>query len=193
MDYLSIILIAVGLAMDCFAVSLSKGLQAGKTPDWAKAMLMAVLFGLFQGAMPLLSFYAGNIFNDFFHTFSHWIALVLLSFIGGKMIYESLKTQNEQSDNPPTRQFTDSPIIEILLLSIATSIDAFVTGVLFIPVPDKMLPAALIIALVSFMFSIGGYCIGVFVGKRFRFNAELLGGIILVGIGVKIFIEHLLS
>ena len=185
MDILSIILIAVGLAMDCFAVSVSKGLASQHQPHWKSAMLMAFFFGLYQGGMPLLSFYAGVRFADFFDKWSHWIALILLSFIGGKMLWDSLKKKTETEAEKPV--FT---IMEMQLLAIATSIDALATGVLFIPVPERIWLAVSIIAFVSLAFSITGYAIGYVFGHRFRFNSTLLGGIILIGIGLKIFIEH---
>lgn len=189
MDLLTIILIAVGLAMDCFAVSVSKGLQSGKHAQWLSALLMALSFGLFQGGMPLLSYYAGSSFSAFFGNWSHWIALVLLTVIGGKMMYESLrqKPEEQQTESKPVFSF-----VEILLLSIATSIDALASGVLFIHLPEKIWIAVITIAVVSMLFSVMGYVIGLLFGKSFRFNAELLGGIILILIGLKIFIEHYL-
>ena len=190
MDLLTIILIAVGLAMDCFSVSVTKGLLSGKTPQWLPALLMALMFGLFQGGMPLLGYYAGSTFVGFFSNWSHWVALLLLSAIGGKMIYDSLSHKNteEATTGKPVFSF-----VQTLVLSVATSIDALVTGVLFVPVPEKVFLAVAVIALVSFLFSLSGYTIGIFVGRRFRFNSELIGGIILVGIGLKIFIEHYIT
>ncbi|MCQ2333902.1 MAG: manganese efflux pump MntP family protein [Paludibacteraceae bacterium] len=183
MDILSIILIAIGLAMDCLAVSLTKGLQQAR---WCMpALLMAVLFGAFQGGMPFIGYYAGTLFVDFFSRFAPYIALVLLTFIGGKMIWESLRTD----DNESFSVTTDWRLKTLIVLAIATSIDALATGVIFIPVPHVLWLAIAIIALTSFLFSLMGYLIGVYVGQRFHFNVELLGGIILVTIGLKIFIE----
>ena len=183
MDILTLIVLGIGLAMDCFAVSLGKGLAVDShhTPaQWHNPCLMAVLFGLFQGGMPLIGYYACSFFSAFFNAYAGWTALVLLACIGGKMIWEGLKAPKEQPANP------DFSLPTLLLLAVATSIDAWATGVLFIPQPDKLWIGICIIALCSFAFSWIGYLIGVFIGTRFRLNANLIGGIILIGIGVKI-------
>ncbi len=219
MDILSIILIAIGLAMDCFAVSIANGLRVDRRHLFAKPnrpFLMAVLFGVFQGGMPLIGYFAGTLFANFFSRFASWIALVLLSIIGGKMIWESfheniiLCALNQQrcskknavcdhkghSSNCPHHQHqapeegsADFSLKNLLMLAVATSIDALATGVIFIPVPEMLWIGIGIIALVSFLFAICGYLIGVFVGEKFHFNMGLLGGIILVLIGLKIFVE----
>lgn len=182
MDLLSICLIAVGLAMDCFAVSVSQGICVNQ---WnPKILLMALLFGLFQGGMPLIGYYAGSLFASFFSRFAPWIALALLVYIGGKMIWESFHKQEEEICH---RSPWD--IKHLLVLAVATSIDALATGVIFIPVPQSLWLGISIIALVSFLFALLGYGIGVQVGKRFTLNVEMIGGIILIIIGLKIFIE----
>jgi putative Mn2+ efflux pump MntP len=183
MDLITIMLIAVGLAMDCFAVSIAQGLDSDLNDRniKSKIFLMALLFGLFQGGMPLIGYYAGNVFADFFDTYAPWIALALLAFIGGKMIWESLHEKEEKT--------VGWQIQRLLVLAVATSIDALATGVIFIPVPERLWIGVGIIGLVSFLFSIGGYHIGKYMGKRFQLNVELIGGIILIGIGLKIWIE----
>ena len=181
MDLITILLIAVGLAMDCFAVSIAQGLSAAHATERPKPFTMACLFGLFQGGMPLIGYYAGTLFADFFKVYAPWIALALLVFIGGKMIWESLHEQNEETSGWQLQR--------LLVLAVATSIDALATGVIFIPVPEKVWVGVGIIGLVSFLFSIGGYHIGRYVGTRFRVNVELIGGIILILIGLKIWIE----
>ena len=180
MDVITILLIAVGLAMDCFAVSIAQGL-AVRTTERPKPLLMAFLFGLFQGAMPLIGYFAGNVFADFFDTYAPWIALTLLAFIGGKMIWESLHEKEEET--------VGWQLNRLLVLAVATSIDALATGVIFIPVPERLWIGVGIIGLVSFLFSVGGYHIGKYMGERFKLNVELIGGIILIGIGLKIWIE----
>lgn len=188
MNLLSVIFLAVGLAMDCFAVSLTKGFVTGRNQQWHYALLMALCFGLYQGIMPLLSYFAGISFNDFFDRWTHWIALILLSVIGGKMIYEGFVSNKEtqiDTDIHPTFSF-----LQIQLLAIATSIDAFATGVLFISTPQILWIAIAIIAFVSLLFSVIGYWLGCKFGTRFSFNTELVGGFILVGIGLKIFLEY---
>lgn len=183
MDILSVILIAIGLAMDCFAVSVTQGTAY---PNQRKmSVLMAFLFGLFQGAMPLIGFFVGGLFSDWVCRYDHWIALVLLSYIGGKMIYDSRKPEEEKSLG-----FAWSTL---LLLAVATSIDALATGVLFVPCPEILRYAILIIALASFLLSMLGYYLGRLIGKRMKFNAEICGGVILILLGVKIFLEHTLN
>lgn len=179
MDIVSIILLSIGLAMDCFAVSIAQGLNPSDKP---KPVLMALLFGLFQGGMPLIGYYAGNLFDAFFNTYAPWIALALLAFIGGKMVWESMHEKEE-------RQSADWSLTNLLLLAVATSIDALATGVIFIPYPETLWLAVAVIGVTSLVFSIAGYLIGVFVGERFRLNVTLAGGIILIAIGLKIWIE----
>lgn len=187
MSILTIILFAIGLAMDCFAVSVCKGMAAAvNRPKWGRPILMAILFGLFQGGMPLIGYFAGTIFADFFHRFAPWIALALLSFIGGKMIIESLKPDTCDSHS------ADFALPLLLSLAVATSIDALATGVIFIPYPERLWIGVGIIALVSFLFAMAGYLIGLFAGTKFKFNVGLLGGIILVLIGIKICLEGIL-
>lgn len=183
MDFLSILFIAIGLAMDCLAVSVAQGLTVDihDPSNRPKPALMALLFGLFQGGMPLIGYYAGCVFSNFFKLYAPWIALALLTFIGGKMIWESLHEKDEQPAGWQLKR--------LLLLAVATSIDALATGVIFIPVPECLWFGVSVIGLVSFLFSLGGYLFGVFVGKRFHINVELIGGIILIAIGIKICIE----
>ena len=169
--------------MDCFAVSIAQGL-AVQTTEQPKPILMAVLFGLFQGGMPLIGYFAGNLFADFFRIYAPWIALALLAFIGGKMIWESLHEKDEEA--------AGWQIKRLIVLAVATSIDALATGVIFIPVPERVWLGVGIIGLVSFLFSIGGYHIGKYVGTRFKINVELIGGIILILIGLKIWAEGFL-
>lgn len=188
MDILSIILIAIGLAMDCFAVSIAQGLDIDirDTKQQPQVLLMATLFGLFQGGMPLIGYYAGTLFADFFSRYAPWIALTLLAFIGGKMVYESL-TEKEEQD-----QHANWALLFLLTMAVATSIDALATGVIFIPVPEQLWFGVGIIALMSFLFSLLGCFIGSTFGKRFRLNVGLIGGLILIGIGLKIWIEGFL-
>lgn len=185
MDILSIILIGVGLAMDCFAVSTTQGL---KQQDWhMMAVLMAVLFGLFQGGMPLIGYLAGSIFSHFFSLYAPWIALALLAYIGGKMVWEGWCEKDSEEDLAEAK--ADWSIKRLLMLSVATSIDALATGVIFIPCPEQVWVGVGIIALCSILFSLIGYLVGAIVGSSFKLNVEVLGGLILIGIGLKIFVE----
>jgi len=187
MDFLSILLISIGLAMDCFAVSISKGICVGKF-SMINTLKMAFLFGFFQGLMPLIGFYAGKSFIHELSSFDHWVAFALLGIIGGKMLIEGLKPID------PDCEITPTPFKLRLLISLAfaTSIDALATGIIFIPFPEIILSAVLIIGVISFVFTFLGMGIGIRFGKRFKFNVEILGGIILIGIGTKILLEHLL-
>lgn len=189
MDLITILAIAVGLAMDCFAVSVAQGLDTDihDRSNWPKIALMAFLFGGFQGIMPLIGYFAGSLFTDFFDTYAPWIALVILAFLGGKMIVEAARETNE--DKPHQSNWT---LRYLLLMAVATSIDALATGVVFIPYPDYLWIGIVLIALVSFAFSIVGCQIGSESKKLLKVKPGLIGGIILIVIGVKIFIEGVL-
>jgi len=188
MDLLSIILLAIGLAMDCFAVSIAQGMQGTKSRPM---VVMAILFGVFQGGMPLIAYFAGSLFAEFFTRWSPWIALILLVFIGGKMLIEAYKEKSEvRSQKSEIRdQQSELTFGTMIVLAIATSIDALSIGVLFIPVPEVLWIAIAIIALMSTAFSIVGFDLGKRVGKHLPFNANVLGGCILIAIGIKIFLE----
>lgn len=186
MDFLSIIIIGTGLAMDCFAVSIGKGMCLKKI-KWKKAFRMAFLFGFFQAFMPLIGYFGGLSFAKFINTFDHWIAFILLGFIGIKMFIEGLKPID------PHCEVKSSPFKWKVLftLSIATSIDALATGIVFVPYPDKIWVAISTIGSISLIFSIIGLNLGFHFKRKFKFNVEIIGGIILFGIGLKILIEHL--
>ena len=188
MDIFSIILIAVGLAMDCFAVAICKGICTRKF-HFFYTIRIALLFGLFQGVMPVIGFYAGSYFSEQIKMFGHWIAFALLTFIGVKMIIDSLKTtENEcEKTNSIKNHFKWKTLI---ILAFATSIDALAIGIVFVPFPCTIWKAAVIIAATSFLFAFLGVVIGVHFGKRFRFKVEILGGVILIAIGLKILAEH---
>ncbi len=194
MDILSIIFLAIGLAMDCFAVSIAQGMQ--RTP-LRSVIPMAILFGLFQGGMPLIAYYVGGVFADFFTRWSHWIALVLLVFIGGKMlieaIVESRKSKVESDQKSEVRSQTALTLSAMLILAVATSIDALSIGVLFIPVPDVLWLAISLIAATSTLFSLVGFWLGKIFGEHIPINANIPGGCILIAIGIKIFLEGILG
>ncbi len=187
MDLLSIIIIGIGLAMDCFAVSISKGMCLKKF-KFKKAFRMALLFGLFQGIMPLIGYFGGHAFATLLSSFDHWIAFVLLGIIGGKMFIEGLKPIDPHCD------ITPNPFKwrTLITLAFATSIDALATGVIFVPFPGKIWIAVANIGIISFIFSLIGVQIGVHFKRKLKFNVEIIGGLILIGIGLKILIEHIL-
>lgn len=188
MSILTIILLAIGLAMDCFAVSVCKGLASphGTVPRYLKPIWMALLFGLFHAGMPLVGYFAGSLFASFFERFAPWIALVLLGLIGGKMIYDAIHSANEE------KQVADFSFLTLLSLAFATSMDTLATGVIFIPHPDVLWLAVGVIAFTCFLFSFMGFVIGHLVGTRLRINVTILGGVILILIGIKIFLEGIL-
>lgn len=186
MDILSIIIIGIGLSMDCFAVSISKGIHSKKHLFWL-TFRMAVLFGLFQALMPLIGYGLGAGYAVYMKSIDHWVAFSLLTLIGGKMVIEGFKTIDPDSD----KVVNPFAWVSLLSLALATSIDAFATGIVFIPYHGVIWKAVPIIGLTSFLFTFLGMYIGVHFGKRFHIKVEMIGGFILIGIGLKILIEHL--
>ena len=188
MSILTIILLAIGLAMDCFAVSVCKGLASphGYVPRYIKPMLMALLFGVFHAGMPLIGYFTGSFFASFFERFAPWITLALLGSIGGKMIYDSLHDDDDEA------HLADFSFWGLLSLAFATSMDTLATGVIFIPHPEVLWLAVGVIAATCFVFSMTGFVLGHIVGARLRVNVNILGGVILILIGVKIFLEGIL-
>ena len=188
MSILTIILLAIGLAMDCFAVSVCKGLTSphGYVPRYIKPMLMALLFGVFHAGMPLIGYFTGSFFDSFFERFAPCIALALIGFIGGKMIYDSLHDDDDEA------HLADFSFWGLLSLAFATSMDTLATGVIFIPHPEVLWLAVGVIAATCFVFSMTGFVLGHIVGARLRVNVNILGGVILILIGVKIFLEGIL-
>ena len=188
MSLFEILLLAIALAMDCFAVSIASGILL-KRIQWSTFLTMAFFFGLFQGGMPLIGWVLAKFASKYTEQWDHWIAFTLLLFIGGKMIYEHFTASEEKKGFSPTR------LIVILTLAIATSIDALAIGISFACLGITNLQSILIsisvIGLVSFLFSILGSILGAKVGKRLNLRAELLGGTLLIAIGTKILIEHL--
>lgn len=196
MNLLDIILLAVALAMDCFTVSIVSGVVAAPSgrgsasPRWL--LRMAFLFGLFQAMMPLLGWLGISYFQSYMEAYDHWIAFSLLTIIGGRMIWESFGEEEERHFNP-SRLHTQ------LLLAVATSIDALAVGISFactgFSMVSQLTVPLLIIGVVSFLFSIVGYHLGRRFGKAItrRLKPEVFGGIILVLIGVKILLSHLLG
>ena len=185
MGFLELLLIAAGLSMDAFAVSLCKGLGTKKL-NIRSVGIIALFFGGFQALMPLLGWFLGKQFEPYITDTDHWIAFILLAFIGGKMIIESIK--EEEACCPHE---SDIRIKELLLLAVATSIDALAVGVTFAFLAVSILPAITVIGCTTFIISAAGVAIGHRFGARFRKQAEIAGGIILILIGVKILISHL--
>jgi putative Mn2+ efflux pump MntP len=180
-----IFLIAAGLSMDAFAVSITLGLCSKKI-TLKEALLPGLYFGSFQAIMPALGYFAGIYFVNKIEKLDHWIAFALLGFIGGKMIKDSFK-QEEKPDS-----FENSfRFFRMLVLSVATSIDALAAGITFSLLKVNIGKAVLITGSVTFFISISGVLAANILGARFKSKAELAGGIILVIIGAKIVIEHI--
>ena len=182
MGLAELFLIAVGLSMDAFAVSICKGLSMPKM-KWKNAVLAGVYFGGFQALMPLAGYLLGNQFKDVIVNVDHWIAFVLLAVIGANMIREARQESEELDDSFDVKT--------MLVLSVATSIDALAVGVTFAFLRVHIVPAVLFIGIVTFCFSAAGIKIGNVFGAKFRSKAEIAGGVILILIGAKILLEHL--
>ena len=182
MGFIELLLIAVGLSMDAFAVSVCKGLSVKKV-GVKHAALAGLYFGGFQFLMPVIGYLLGFRFESVIESIDHWVAFVLLAFIGGNMIKESFGKAEELND--------DFGVKTMLLMAIATSIDALAVGITFAFLEVQILPAAGLIVVTTFLLSFVGIYIGNAFGIRYKSRAELAGGIILVVIGVKILLEHL--
>lgn len=196
MNLLDIILLAIALAMDCFTVSIVSGIILQKQSEdlipHSSIFRMAFLFGFFQAMMPLFGWLGMSHFQSYMEAYDHWIAFCMLAFIGGKMMKESFDDEEDQHFNP-------CKLKTQLLLAIATSIDALAVGISFActgyTVISQLTLPLIIIGVVSFLFSIIGYRLGRRFGKTItrRLKPELLGGVILIIIGVKILLSHLLE
>lgn len=182
MSLISLFIIAVGLSMDACAVAICKGLAMQKAP-WKKAMLVGLWFGGFQGMMPAIGYLLGSQFEQYIVKVDHWIAFVLLCFIGGNMIKEST-CQCGDGD-------ASLAVKDMFLLAVATSIDALAVGVTFAFLQVQIIPAVAFIGVITFTLSTIGVKIGNIFGCRFKSKAELAGGIILIAMGTKILLEHL--
>jgi manganese efflux pump family protein len=184
MDIITLILIAIGLSVDSFAVSVSSGLILNQI-TFKKALRIATSLAVFQAVMPLIGWFIGNRIESYVESFDHWLAFGLLFIIGGKMIWESFKKDDLSKKINPLE-------LKVLIgMSIATSIDALVVGVSFAFINVNLLLTALIIGLTTGFFSMLGILFGKKTGIRFGKNMEIAGGLILIFIGAKILIEHL--
>ncbi|MEJ2704927.1 MAG: manganese efflux pump MntP family protein [Sedimentisphaerales bacterium] len=185
MEFITITIIAVGLAMDAFAVSIVSG-SVYRQLHVKHALRMAAFFGGFQALMPLIGSLAGLSAKDYVAEYDHWIAFAILSAVGGKMIYESFKIKSVEDSLDP------SNIIVLLVLSVATSIDALAVGLTLSLITSSIIEDVIIIGLITFGLSYLGVAIGKRFGHFFENKIEIIGGLILIGLGVKILIGHLL-
>lgn len=188
MGLVELFLIAVGLSMDAFAVSVGKGMGMRKL-DMGQALVIALFFGGFQALMPVIGWALGEQFAHYVTAVAHWIAFALLAFIGGKMIWEALRGEVEQEDGPSSRL----EIRELLLLAVATSIDALAVGVTFAFLEVNIVSSAALIGVTTFAISFGGVAIGHQFGSRWERPSTIAGGVILVLIGAKIVLDHFIG
>jgi len=187
MGFLTLFFIALGLAMDAFAVSVSNGI-CYRNIGFKEVAATALTFGFFQAAMPLIGFYAGRTVSSAVLFFDHWIAFALLSFIGGNMIYQAFKEMRQ----PEKRECrTHCSLKDLTIQGIATSIDAFAIGISLAVINTNIFEAVAIIGIVTFICCMFGVLLGKQFGGMLQEKAEILGGIILICIGIKILIEHM--
>ena len=185
---IELFLLGVGLSMDAFAVSVCKGLGMRKL-NKKQALIIGLYFGGFQALMPFVSWLLGSQFQKYITSIDHWIAFILLGFIGGKMMIEAVREWNEEE----VVDVMDAPIDHknMLVLAVATSIDALAVGITFAFLGTPIVEAITIIGITTMVISIAGVVVGNFFGSRYKSKAEFIGGLILVLLGLKILLEHL--
>ncbi|MBQ8297583.1 MAG: manganese efflux pump [Ruminococcus sp.] len=184
MKLTEIILLSVSLAMDAFSVSVCKGLSMKKL-DYRGGIATALSFGIFQALMPLIGYFLGSQFAEYITSFSHWVAFILLGFIGGKMIFEAVYEEDEVT---AAYKFDFK---ELMLLSIATSIDALAVGIVFATEKTNVALSVCLIGVITAVLSFVGVLIGNKFGSKYEKKAELAGGAILIIIGAKLLLEGL--
>ena len=184
MTFLELLLIAIGLSMDAFSVSICKGLTT-KQFSWRMALVCGLWFGGFQALMPTIGYFLGAQFQEMIEAYDHWIAFGLLFLIGANMIREAVAGKED------SKQTNALDFKTMLLLAVATSIDALAVGVSFACIQVELWSSVALIGLTTFVFSVVGVKIGNVFGTKFKKNAEVFGGIILILIGLKILLEHL--
>jgi putative Mn2+ efflux pump MntP len=186
MDFFSVLLIAFGLSMDAVAVSVAAGLTLSRQNRAIAptAFRGALTFGAFQAVMPLIGYAAGSLFSGWLAAVDHWVAFALLAFIGGKMIYESRQVEEELENEVLQGK-------ELVVAAVATSIDALAVGVTLAMFGGSVFAAAALIGLVTFLFCLPAFFLGSRLGAHFESHAEMVGGVVLVSIGLKILVQHL--
>lgn len=181
-----VVLTAVGLAMDAFAVAVCKGLKMRKI-NYKQTALIALFFGGFQALMPFIGWVLGKQFEEYIVSIDHWVTFILLGFIGGKMIWESFKKEEEDCETCDSSM----DLKELTVLAIATSIDALAVGITFAFLQVNIAVSVTLIGAITFVLSLIAVFIGHKFGAKYKNKAELVGGIVLVLIGTKILLEHL--
>ncbi|MCX6300897.1 MAG: manganese efflux pump MntP family protein [Bacteroidia bacterium] len=185
MDLLTIIAVALGLSFDTFAVSLSYGVIQNKVL-FRQAVRVAIVLAIFQAGLLVAGFFLGSFVSDFIKAADHWIALALLSFLGIRMIIEGIRRKKEEEARDYSKPLT------LLTIAVGTSIDAFAVGISFALLDIKIWSSAIIIGIVTFLASMVAIRIGKSAGEKLGKRVEIIGGLILIAIGIKIFLEHVL-
>ena len=183
MSIIEILLISVGLAMDAFAVSVCKGLSMKKM-NWKKAIIVALYFGFFQALMPTIGYFLGTTFENIVTKIDHWLTFILLSAIGINMLKEAFSKEKESLNDEVNFK-------TMIVLALATSIDALAIGITFAFLKVNLLSAVMMIGIITFTISIIGVKIGNKFGDKYDKKAEIFGGVILIILGLKILVEHL--
>lgn len=186
MGLFELVMIAVGLSMDAFAVAICKGLGM-RSLNLRTAVVLALFFGVFQALMPFIGWALGSQFMWLIEPVDHWIAFVLLAFIGGKMIWEAFH-EDEADASEDTSQID---LREFLVLAVATSIDALAAGISFAALSVDIVPSVALIGIITFVLSLIGVAVGHYFGARYQRPASVAGGVVLILIGLKVLLEHL--
>ena len=188
---MDLLMIAFGLSMDAFAVSTTNGMCVSRQQTnrfFGKALSWSAMFGLFQGLMPLLGYFLGRAFSEFISSIDHWVAFVLLAFIGGKMLWEAFHEDEEGCDCEDT---SGIDLREFCVLAVATSIDALAAGISFAALSVDIVASVSLIGVITFALSLVGVAVGHFFGSRYEKPASVTGGVVLILIGLKVLLEHL--
>lgn len=183
MNLIEIILVSIGLAMDAFAVSVCKGLSIRKV-NLNKIVIIGGYFGLFQGLMPMIGFFLGNIFGNIIVSVDHWVAFILLIMIGYNMLRDAFSKESDSSDDRVDFK-------AMFPLAIATSIDALAVGITLAFLKVNIIKSIFIIGIITFLISCFGVKVGNVFGNKYEKKAQMIGGVILIFMGIKILIEHL--
>lgn len=189
MGIVELLLTAIALSMDAFAVSVCKGLGMRRM-RYDQALVIGLYFGVFQALMPLIGWLLGTSFSRYIQAFDHWIAFVLLAFIGGKMLWDVFHEKEDEEQESAERKLDHR---ELFMLAIATSIDALAVGIAFACLEVNIWSSISIIGVTTLVISFAGVWIGNRFGNRFQKKAEIAGGLVLILIGVKILLEHLIE
>lgn len=190
MGIVELLLIGVGLSMDAFAVSICKGLGM-KHLNMKQALVIGLFFGGFQALMPVIGWLLGKQFESLITPIDHWIAFILLAFIGGKMLIEALRGEDDTVQGAACAIDQKLDLKELTMLAVATSIDALAVGITFAFLQVDIVPSVTIIGVTTFLLSIVGVAVGHYFGARYEKPATIAGGIVLILIGLKILLEHL--